>query len=110
MCRRWSCSGCRWSPNLWDEWWLCQGINHRLNSPKRRRLIFLAQQLNPQFAELRAWPAHNGKILGSSVIHKGGKDLLILGGSDDAITFWDVTPKHATGDSAKAYGNGIYPK
>lgn len=48
-------------------------------------------QINNRYTKVKSWQAHKGKILATAASNDGNRKLLVTGGNDNSIAFWDVT-------------------
>lgn len=47
-------------------------------------------RIDNRYAHAGSWQAHRGKILASAVAKVGSRELLVTGGNDNSIAFWNI--------------------
>lgn len=68
--------------------------------------IFVRQRYNDHFMETECWAAADGKILAMSQTKTSGHDILITGGNDGSISFWDADGHSHTSIASSVRSNG----
>lgn len=51
----------------------------------------LVKHINHRFAHVKSWQAHRGKILATAISIAGKRKLLVTGGNDNTIAFWNMS-------------------
>lgn len=78
-----------------------QVLSNRIYTGSNNGLITC---INNRFSRLKQFGAHNGKILASASSQLRNKSMLVTGGNDNTIAFWDIS-EDETGARAQTSAN-----
>ncbi|KAK5078684.1 hypothetical protein LTR64_002901 [Lithohypha guttulata] len=68
----------------------------------------IVTNINNRFAKVSSWQAHQGKILATAISQLDKRKMLVTGGNDNTIAFWDISDHDAQARSQTSGNDELF--